>query len=108
MVFYKLGIYKIYKSFFYSDKLSEEAQHLGNYLSTESAYTGVITKPDRVDSGAEQDLIDMLTNKKLSLAKGYVCVKCRSQKELDGGMTLQESLAAEQKFFASSMNKHFK
>lgn len=69
-------------------------------------FAGVITKPDLVDRGSEQQLIDTIMNKKYQLKKGYVCVRCRGQDALMRGVTLEQAFAAEEKFFATEA--HFK
>lgn len=45
----------------------------------------VLTKPDLIDEGAEDEVKTVLANKRKPLRLGYAMVKCRSQRELDEG-----------------------
>jgi interferon-induced GTP-binding protein Mx len=60
---------------------------------------GVLTKPDLVGAGSEAEVLAVLHNERKPLKLGYVMVKCRSQKELDSGVTPEEARAGELKFF---------
>eukprot|EP00834_Sanchytrium_tribonematis_P001225 NODE_28_length_38599_cov_0.791792.p4 type:complete len:660 gc:universal NODE_28_length_38599_cov_0.791792:37662-35683(-) len=62
----------------------------------------IITKPDLVDEGAEDSVIDLLLNRKRHLKLGYHAVKCRGQKDLNNGMTIQEGLRQEIEFFETT------
>lgn len=66
---------------------------------------GVMTCPDMVNKGAEQETMLIATNSKIPLKKGYVMVKCRSPQELKEGVTLAQSVANEEIFFRA--HKHF-
>jgi interferon-induced GTP-binding protein Mx1 len=70
------------------------------------SFVGVITKPDLVDAGSEPELIATITNNKIPLKKGYVCVRCRGQDALNKGMTLEHAIAVEEEYFATT--EHFK
>lgn len=59
----------------------------------------VLTKPDLVDAGAEDEVKAVLANKRKPLRLGYAMVKCRSQKELDSRSTLSEAQRVEADFF---------
>lgn len=59
----------------------------------------VLTKPDLVDAGAEEEVKAVLANKRKPLRLGYAMVKCRSQKELDSQSTLSEAQRVEAEFF---------
>ncbi|KAI8827296.1 P-loop containing nucleoside triphosphate hydrolase protein [Chytriomyces cf. hyalinus JEL632] len=61
----------------------------------------IITKPDLIDAGAEQAVLDLLHNRKKKLKYGYHTVKCRGQKDLKAGKSIKEGLQAEQKFFGT-------
>ncbi|KAI8618615.1 P-loop containing nucleoside triphosphate hydrolase protein [Chytriomyces sp. MP71] len=63
----------------------------------------IITKPDLVDEGAEQSVLDLLYNKRKYLKLGYHVVKCRGQKELNEKVSLKESRVNELQFFANHM-----
>mmetsp|Transcript_26171 Transcript_26171/g.30995 ORF Transcript_26171/g.30995 Transcript_26171/m.30995 type:complete len:678 (+) Transcript_26171:20-2053(+) len=60
---------------------------------------GVLTKPDLIGPGSESEVLAVLNNERKPLKLGYIMVKCRSQKDLDNGMTPQEARKAEQAFF---------
>ncbi|PAA61830.1 hypothetical protein BOX15_Mlig015345g1 [Macrostomum lignano] len=66
---------------------------------------GVLTCPDMVNKGAEQETLKIANNEKIPLKKGYVMVKCRSPEELNNGVTLAESVANEAAFFKT--HRHF-
>ncbi|KAJ0406020.1 hypothetical protein P43SY_010076 [Pythium insidiosum] len=59
----------------------------------------VITKMDLVDAGAEPAVHELLLNKKKHMQLGYHAVKCRSQKDLNDGMTINDGLRREEQFF---------
>jgi interferon-induced GTP-binding protein Mx1 len=61
----------------------------------------VITKPDLIDEGSEQGVIDLLLNRRRSLHWGYHVVKLRGQQDLNKKVTLPEALQKEAKFFNS-------
>ncbi len=60
---------------------------------------GVVTKPDLVDSGGENEVIAVVKNIRKPLKLGYVVVKCRSQADIDSGLDMKDAAAAEQSFF---------
>lgn len=62
---------------------------------------GVITKPDLVDRGAEEEVLDVLRNVRKPLKLGYNMVKNRSQQEIKDGTTLEQAHLSEQAFFAT-------
>ncbi|KAF4319870.1 hypothetical protein BBO99_00005874 [Phytophthora kernoviae] len=59
----------------------------------------VVTKVDLVDAGAEQAVHDLLLNKKKKMHLGYHAVKCRSQRELTKGTTIEKGISNEIAFF---------
>ncbi|TMW67010.1 hypothetical protein Poli38472_012126 [Pythium oligandrum] len=59
----------------------------------------VVTKVDLVDAGAERAVHDLLQNKKKHMRLGYHAVKCRNQKDLNDGMSIEQGLMQEQRFF---------
>ncbi len=61
---------------------------------------GVLTKPDLVGPGSEAEVLAVLRNERKPLKLGYVMVKCRSQRELDAGVTPEQARVAEGAFFA--------
>eukprot|EP01038_Epipyxis_sp_PR26KG_P012383 gene12383-16611_t len=62
---------------------------------------GVLTKPDLVDKGAEEEVLDVVQNKRIPLSLGYVLVKNRNQAELKSQVMLEESLENEENYFVS-------
>uniref|UniRef100_A0A8C4NA67 Uncharacterized protein n=1 Tax=Eptatretus burgeri TaxID=7764 RepID=A0A8C4NA67_EPTBU len=60
---------------------------------------GVLTKPDLMDPGTEYSAIRILNNQSIILKKGYVMVKCRSQRDIEANMTLEDAIEVEQSFF---------
>ncbi|KAJ3227335.1 hypothetical protein HDU81_006766 [Chytriomyces hyalinus] len=59
----------------------------------------IITKPDAIDPGAEQSVLDLLMNKKKALRLGYHAVRCRGKQHHDDKMTIPEGLDMERDFF---------
>ncbi|KAG2857930.1 hypothetical protein PC114_g28457, partial [Phytophthora cactorum] len=59
----------------------------------------VVTKVDLVDAGAELAVHELLLNKKKKMHLGYHAVKCRSQRELTKGASIEKGLANEMTFF---------
>ena len=62
---------------------------------------GVITKPDLIDDGAENEVAKVLANKRKPLKLGYVMVKNRSQREVEMNLSVKEARLNEANFFAS-------
>ncbi|KAF4667860.1 Dynamin-1-like protein, partial [Perkinsus chesapeaki] len=58
---------------------------------------GVITKMDCMDEGT--DALDMISGKVYPLRQGYVGVVCRSQKDIQNGVTIRDSIKNEEAFF---------
>lgn len=68
---------------------------------------GVVTKPDLVDKGAEQELIEVVTNARYHLRRGYTMVKCRGQQAITKKQTLREALDNEEDFFQNHPQLRF-
>lgn len=66
-----------------------------------SRTVGIITKPDMVDRGAEESVVDLLLNKTKHLKLGYHVVKCRGQEDLNKGVSISEGVDKENEFFKS-------
>ena len=49
----------------------------------------VITKPDLIDAGAEQAVLDLLLGRKHECEMGFHMVKCRGQRALNQGVSLE-------------------
>ncbi|KAG7463693.1 hypothetical protein MATL_G00179320 [Megalops atlanticus] len=60
---------------------------------------GILTKPDLVDKGTEETVVDIVHNEVIHLAKGYMIVKCRGQKEIINKVSLSEAIDKEKAFF---------
>ncbi|XP_032888410.1 interferon-induced GTP-binding protein Mx3-like isoform X1 [Amblyraja radiata] len=60
---------------------------------------GILTKPDLVDRGTEKNVVDIVNNLTVELAKGYMIVKCRGQHDINQNVTLVDAIAKEQAFF---------
>ncbi|XP_068598573.1 interferon-induced GTP-binding protein Mx-like [Brachionichthys hirsutus] len=60
---------------------------------------GILTKPDLVDKGTEESVVDIVHNEVIHLKKGYMIVKCRGQKEITEKVSLSEAIEREKAFF---------
>ncbi|XP_052014146.1 interferon-induced GTP-binding protein Mx1 [Apodemus sylvaticus] len=67
---------------------------------------GILTKPDLVDRGAEDKVVDVVRNLVYHLKKGYMIVKCRGQRDIQDQLSLAEALQNEQVFFKE--HPHFR
>lgn len=61
--------------------------------------SGILTKPDLVDKGTEENVVKIVHNEVIPLKKGYMVVKCRGQKEITEKVSLSEALKNEEAFF---------
>ncbi|XP_023684691.1 interferon-induced GTP-binding protein Mx3-like [Paramormyrops kingsleyae] len=66
---------------------------------------GILTKPDLVDKGTEETIVQIILNEVIHLAKGYMVVKCRGQKDITDRVSLTEALDKEKFFFEG--HSHF-
>ncbi|XP_040194996.1 interferon-induced GTP-binding protein Mx2-like [Rana temporaria] len=66
---------------------------------------GILTKPDLVDNGAEEDIVNIVRNLVYQLRKGYMIVKCRGQKEILNNVCLEDAIRNERAFFEN--HEHF-
>ncbi|KAF6731703.1 Interferon-induced GTP-binding protein Mx [Oryzias melastigma] len=66
---------------------------------------GILTKPDLVDKGTEENVVDIINNKAIPLKKGYMIVKCRGQNEITKKVSLTTALEKEKTFFQK--HSHF-
>lgn len=66
---------------------------------------GILTKPDLVDKGTEETVVDIVHNEVIHLRKGYMIVKCRGQKEITEKVSLTEASEREKTFFEA--HAHF-
>uniref|UniRef100_A0A8C4RPJ8 Dynamin-type G domain-containing protein n=1 Tax=Erpetoichthys calabaricus TaxID=27687 RepID=A0A8C4RPJ8_ERPCA len=60
---------------------------------------GILTKPDLVDKGNEENIVDIVRNLVIEMKKGYMIVKCRSQQDIKEKRTLAEAIQKEYDFF---------
>ncbi|NXO66739.1 MX protein, partial [Phainopepla nitens] len=67
---------------------------------------GILTKPDLVDRGTEEAVVNILKNRVIPLKKGYMIVKCRGQQDIHNQLTLAAAIQQERSFFEN--HKHFR
>ncbi|XP_044140202.1 interferon-induced GTP-binding protein Mx2-like [Bufo gargarizans] len=60
---------------------------------------GILTKPDLVDKGTEEDILNVVNNNVIHLKKGYMIVKCRGQQDIQDRLSLKEAIKKEENFF---------
>lgn len=58
-----------------------------------------MTKPDLVDKGTEEIVVDIVHNEVIHLKKGYMIVRCRGQKEITEKVSLTDATEREKIFF---------
>lgn len=77
-------------------------------LSVISSYfiTGILTKPDLVDKGTEEAVVDIVRNLIIHLKKGYMIVKCRGQQDIQSNLDLASAIQKEKAFFED--HEHFR
>jgi hypothetical protein len=62
----------------------------------------VITKPDLIDSGAADDVLQLLRGEKIKFDLGFHMVKGQGQAELDKKISIEDGLTVENSFFEST------
>ncbi|KAM6162271.1 interferon-induced GTP-binding protein Mx2-like [Erethizon dorsatum] len=67
---------------------------------------GILTKPDLVDKGTEDKVVDVVHNLVCPLKKGYMVVRCRGQQDIQERLSLAEALQRERAFFED--HPHFR
>lgn len=67
--------------------------------------SGILTKPDLVDKGCEEQMVNTVHNLSIPLKKGYMVVKCRGQKEITEKVSVTEAIKREDAFFRD--HEHF-
>ncbi|XP_075053378.1 interferon-induced GTP-binding protein Mx3-like [Mixophyes fleayi] len=60
---------------------------------------GILTKPDLIDKGTEDTIVNVVNNNVIPLKKGYMIVKCRGQQEIQDSVSLKEAIEKEKAFF---------
>uniref|UniRef100_A0A3Q0RQI3 Interferon-induced GTP-binding protein Mx n=1 Tax=Amphilophus citrinellus TaxID=61819 RepID=A0A3Q0RQI3_AMPCI len=82
------------------DIATTEALKMAQQVDPEGERTlGILTKPDLVDKGTEQTVVEIVHNEIIPLKKGYMIVRCRGQKEITEKVSLNEALETEEVFF---------
>ncbi|XP_070967498.1 interferon-induced GTP-binding protein Mx3 isoform X2 [Oncorhynchus clarkii lewisi] len=82
------------------DIATTEALQMAQEVDPEGERTlGILTKPDLVDKGTEETVVDIVHNEVIHLTKGYMIVKCRGQKEIMERVSLTEATEREKAFF---------
>uniref|UniRef100_A0A3B3BAU7 Interferon-induced GTP-binding protein Mx n=1 Tax=Oryzias melastigma TaxID=30732 RepID=A0A3B3BAU7_ORYME len=88
------------------DIATTEALKMAQEVDPEGERTlGILTKPDLVDKGTEENVVDIINNKAIPLKKGYMIVKCRGQNEITKKVSLTTALEKEKTFFQK--HSHF-
>ncbi|XP_015490217.1 interferon-induced GTP-binding protein Mx-like isoform X1 [Parus major] len=67
---------------------------------------GILTKPDLVDRGTEEAIVNILQNRVIPLKKGYMIVRCRGQQDIHNKLTLAAAIQQERSFFEN--HKYFR
>ncbi|XP_017285434.1 interferon-induced GTP-binding protein Mx [Kryptolebias marmoratus] len=82
------------------DIATTEALKMAQQVDPEGERTlGILTKPDLVDKGTEETVVEIVHNEIIQLKKGYMIVKCRGQKEITERVSLTEAIEREEAFF---------
>jgi interferon-induced GTP-binding protein Mx1 len=84
-----------------SDITTTEALVFAREVDPEGGRTlGVLTRADQTGSGEEKSIIDIVQQKSdVQLKLGCTVVKCRSQKDIEEDVSLEDALEAEKRFF---------
>ncbi|XP_023574473.1 interferon-induced GTP-binding protein Mx2-like [Octodon degus] len=89
------------------DIATTEALSMAQEMDPEGDRTiGILTKPDLVDRGTEDKVVDVVQNLVCHLKKGYMIVKCRGQQDIQECLSLAEALQRERTFFED--HPHFR
>lgn len=62
---------------------------------------GVLTKPDLIDKGGEEEVLKIIQNIRKPLKLGYIMVKNRNQLELKNSISLTNGLQQEETYFSN-------
>ncbi|XP_026529776.1 interferon-induced GTP-binding protein Mx2-like [Notechis scutatus] len=82
------------------DIATTEALKMAQTVDPEGERTlGILTKPDLIDEGTEDETIDIVRNQRVPLKKGYMIVKCRGQSDLTNKLSLEDAIKKEREFF---------
>uniref|UniRef100_A0A8D3E1R7 Interferon-induced GTP-binding protein Mx n=1 Tax=Scophthalmus maximus TaxID=52904 RepID=A0A8D3E1R7_SCOMX len=89
------------------DIATTEALRMAQEVDPDGERTlGILTKPDLVDKGTEQTVIDIVHNEVIHLKKGYMIVRCRGQQEITNEVSLAEAIEREKAFFNDHAHFH--
>ncbi|NXS58194.1 MX protein, partial [Brachypteracias leptosomus] len=80
-------------------KMAQEVDPIGERT------LGILTKPDLVDRGTEESIINIIRNLVIPLKKGYMIVKCRGQQDIHNKLALSAAIEQERIFFKT--HEHF-
>ncbi|KAJ6556994.1 P-loop containing nucleoside triphosphate hydrolase protein [Mycena vulgaris] len=84
-----------------TDFENQGAHHLTKKHDPEGKRTiGVLTKPDRIPRGDEENWLPLIRNEQESLENNWYCVKQPSSQDLKQGITWEEARARENDFFS--------
>ncbi|XP_037687373.1 interferon-induced GTP-binding protein Mx1 [Choloepus didactylus] len=87
------------------DIATTEALSMAQEVDPEGDRTiGILTKPDLVDRGTEDKVVDVVRNLVCHLKKGYMIVRCRGQQDIQDRLSLAEALRREKAFFENHQN----
>jgi len=64
------------------------------------SYTGVLTKPDRIPPGEEENWLRFIRNEYETLENGWYCVKQPNSKSLSQGISWEGARKQENEFFS--------
>ncbi|XP_053505843.1 interferon-induced GTP-binding protein Mx1-like isoform X2 [Ictalurus furcatus] len=67
---------------------------------------GILTKPDLVDKGKEDEVVSVINNDIIFLTKGYTVIRCQGQQEVVDRISLYEAIEKEKHFFIE--HPHFR
>ncbi|XP_054983877.1 interferon-induced GTP-binding protein Mx1 [Sorex araneus] len=82
------------------DIATTEALSMAREVDPEGDRTiGILTKPDLVDRGTEDKVVDVVENLVYHLKKGYTIVRCRGQQDIQAQLGLATALEKEKLFF---------
>ncbi|KAH0624822.1 hypothetical protein JD844_032656 [Phrynosoma platyrhinos] len=82
------------------DIATTEALKMAQEVDPEGERTlGIVTKPDLVDKGTEEEIVDIVHNHRVPLKKGYMIVKCRGQTDINKKLSLGDAIQNERRFF---------
>ncbi|XP_067444126.1 interferon-induced GTP-binding protein Mx [Thunnus thynnus] len=89
------------------DIATTEALNMAQQVDPDGERTlGILTKPDLVDKGTEETVVDIVHNEVITLKNGYMIVRCRGQKEITEKVSLTEAIEREKAFFKDHVYFH--